>query len=308
MVLPALPSLNERRSRHLQYFVDSIAKMQEDISKYAERMDKYHSEEISPVVNKLLGKQEIGSIDVLTAKTTNGFSLDDMHRFKKLIEMAKNLVDNDSINWEQFVAGLLFRPDGGRLLNTKQVLAVGRFTVRASGIQAIAHFFRTAQFQGTTSIPAVTEKLISIANENAKALRKFSDQETVAASNEVVSKAADETARIAVCVKLLTAIGYHITMVIPMLEIIQFDRREQKEKSIEAIHNCQTARLCIAYFAAEAKDIFQQLELYVSYLKLLADAKDASSKEAASKVSTTHTIICTINIRISLTSLWIASR
>ncbi|KAI0798223.1 hypothetical protein C8Q75DRAFT_741031 [Abortiporus biennis] len=281
--MPFYPD-NEKRATRLSQLVNSIADMQTDIQDYADRIEK-RNKDIRPVVNKMLKEKGIDSIDVLLEKATDQFTSDDERRYKKLIDAAKK---NSKLNWEELVVGLLLGPAGGKLVDAKSVLAIGRFAVRASGVQAISEFFKTAQEGSATAIQAAAEKLIQAANESEKALSieavavEVGETGKAAEVAQEISKAASAASKVAVCVKLLSAIGFVVTVVMGVIELIH--GAEQKTQLIEAIHKTQPTRLCIAYFAAEAKNIIQQMELFASYVEMLADTTEAASNEAAKKL------------------------
>ncbi|KAL4242858.1 hypothetical protein ABKN59_011548 [Abortiporus biennis] len=268
--MPFYPD-NQKRARRLEQLVNSIAGLQSDIQDQADRIDK-RSKDIRRVVGTLLTEHGIDNIDVLIEKSTEQFSPDDERKFNKLIAAAK-------------------KNTGAKLLDANTVLALGRSAVRASGVRAIGEFFRTVQEGSAVGINIAAEKLVQAATESEKALNAEAAVVGVGATGEPaataakeVSKAAKVASKVAVCIKLLGTIGFIVTVIMTALEVVHGSK--QKTELIKAIHNAQPARLCIAYFAAEAKNISEQLVTLATYVDLVAQ-KDKDSEMLAKKLRDT---------------------
>ncbi|KAI0791759.1 hypothetical protein C8Q75DRAFT_732158 [Abortiporus biennis] len=264
--MPFYPD-NQKRARRLEQLVNSIAGLQSDIQDQADRIDK-RSKDIRRVVGKLLTEHGIDNIDLIAA--------------------AKK---NSNLNWEELIVGLLIGPAGAKLLDANTVLALGRSAVRASGVRAIGEFFRTVQEGSAVGINIAAEKLVQAATESEKALNAEAAVVGVGATGEPaataakeVSKAAKVASKVAVCIKLLGTIGFIVTVIMTALEVVHGSK--QKTELIKAIHNAQPARLCIAYFAAEAKNISEQLVTLATYVDLVAQ-KDKDSEMLAKKLRDT---------------------
>ncbi|KAL0948772.1 hypothetical protein HGRIS_008902 [Hohenbuehelia grisea] len=293
---------NVPRAGRLQQLVDSIANMQTDIEDYADRMDK-KNKDIRPLIDKVLKERGIDTLDELIEKAASQLSADQQRVFRKLIDAAKK---GQRLSWETLVGGLMLLPVG-KAATPKAVLGLGRYAVRASNVQAIAGFFKTVE-QGNPaaissgivapplsgslcsfqiiSLRIAAEKIIEEARESEAALEEAAKTAAEAGEGGTVVEEAEKgalaAARISKLLKLLGVIGFVATIVVAIIEAVQ--GAKQKEKLKEAIHTCQPARLCIAYYASEGANIIQQLELCSTYLETLADKEDPKSEELAKKL------------------------
>ncbi|KAL4246951.1 hypothetical protein ABKN59_007693 [Abortiporus biennis] len=250
---------NVQRATRLQQLVDSMANMQTDIKHSADEMDKKNAA-IRPTINALLKEKGIDTIDDLIAKSLAKMTPEEKKQFESLIEAAKK--SKAGFDWTYFAAGLLMLPEGA-ILTGQALVAAGRFVVRLSVIQGMAQFFKSAQSSATVAAEAASQ-LEKAAIEAESAAKEAG---VAGEAGVEVQEAASLMKRVGTALKVLGAIGFVVTIIVGIVEIVQ--GAEQKTKLIEAIHGCQPSRLCIAYFKREATNLIQQLELMQVYLESL---------------------------------------
>ncbi|KAJ7813990.1 hypothetical protein B0H14DRAFT_2851496 [Mycena olivaceomarginata] len=281
--MPFYPD-NVKRAGRLQQLVDSMANMQTDIKDFSEQMDRKLKRMQAPL-DKLLVDEGIDSIERLLEKSEEVLSPGQEKAYRALINAAKD--SSQRLDWPYLLGSLLSLPILGKTLNAQAMAGIGRFAVRAGGLEAISKFFTAAQEAGAPGVAQAAQALIKASEESEKALEAAAK---TAEATGVETKVAAEVAeagqlvgKVAVCVRVLAVIGFVATIIMGIIEVVQ--GADQKKKLIQAIHDCQPARLCIAFFKAEAEIILQQAELIVTYVEFASEKKeDPESKKAAEKI------------------------
>ncbi|KAI0798222.1 hypothetical protein C8Q75DRAFT_40742 [Abortiporus biennis] len=267
---------NAQRATRLQQLVDSMANMQTDIKHSANEIDKKNTA-IRPKIDALLKENGIDTIDDLIVKSTSKMTPKEKKQFESLIEAAKKSKAGFEITY--FIAQLLFLPEG-LILTGQGLLMAGRFVLRLSVIQGIAQFFNNAE--STVAVAGKAASQLGKAATEAEKLAKYGGVAGEAGAE--VKEATSLMKKVGTALKVLGAIGFVVTIIVGAIELIE--GADQKAKLIEAIHNCQPARLCIAYFKREAANLTQQLELMQAYMESLTgpDKNKAVAATLAKKI------------------------
>ncbi|KAH8797304.1 hypothetical protein DL96DRAFT_1788065 [Flagelloscypha sp. PMI_526] len=251
---------NVQRASRLQQLVDSMANMQTDIKHSGDQMDE-RDKRIRPTIDAMLKEKGYDNIEDLIEKSTAQMTPEEKKQFEALIAAAK--ASKAGFDWTYFAAGILMVPEGA-VLTGKMVVSIGRFVVRLSVVQSLATFFKAAT-SGTGSAAAAAEVGNELEKGAVEAQGIAKDGGVVGDAAQEVSRAATMMGRVATFFKVVGALGFVVTLVVGIVEIVE--GAKQKEELIDAIHNSQAARLCIAFFKREATNIGQQLELVVTYLE-----------------------------------------
>ncbi|EAU82446.2 hypothetical protein CC1G_08197 [Coprinopsis cinerea okayama7 len=284
---------NQGRARRLEQLVNSTVNMQTDIQYSGDQLKK-QTKSMQSEIDKIFKQEGIDTLDDLYNKASSVLPESDIATFRALVDAAKK---STKLDVTTLTTGLLLPFTLGA--GATPVASAGRFIVRTALIDSLGTFFKSAA-QGEKAAQTAAEALSKLTEETSEAIKgKYfhllidrqcqaasaaakAGTEGAAAAAEEAAQAAKSVSKLAAGLRVITAVGFCITAVMMIMEAVE--GAQQKTKLIDGIHKCQPARLCVAYFKAEAENITQRTELIRQYLEALSSSKEDPDAKAAAEL------------------------
>ncbi|KAG2014119.1 hypothetical protein CC2G_010962 [Coprinopsis cinerea AmutBmut pab1-1] len=272
---------NQGRARRLEQLVNSTVNMQTDIQYSGDQLKK-QTKSMQSEIDKIFKQEGIDTLDDLYNKASSVLPESDIATFRALVDAAKK---STKLDVTTLTTGLLLPFTLGA--SATPVASAGRFIVRTALIDSLGTFFKSAA-QGEKAAQTAAEALSKLAEETSEAIKEAASAaakagtEGAAAAAEEAAQAAKSVSKLAAGLRVITAVGFCITVVMMIMEAVE--GAQQKTKLIDGIHKCQPARLCVAYFKAEAENITQRTELIRQYLEALSSSKEDPDAKAAAEL------------------------